>query len=154
MHLRAVTESEIQDDHTRPAAFMKEAWTNHPAESAAGIADSTDKIWDSVNDLYCAAEVLDADADAPWTLPIFGGRPAPHSADADPCDPPLGILAPPKWSAAQASSRASASTSCRPSPEPGSSRPARTRRRSSKSSSTTTGDSNASSQQRPHRATP
>ncbi|MFF5189398.1 DUF1877 family protein [Streptomyces sp. NPDC000345] len=94
MHMRAVAESEIRDDHTWLAAFMWEAWDNHPAEYAAGIAESIDKVWDSVNDLYAAADVLDADADDSWELPIYGGRPVTHSADADPSNPPLGLLEP------------------------------------------------------------
>ncbi len=95
MHLRAVAESEIRDDHTWLAAFMSEAWDNHPAEYAAGIAVSFDKVWGAVNDLYAAADVLDADAGELRTLPIYGGRPVAHSADADPSNPPLGILEPP-----------------------------------------------------------
>ncbi|MFD5735050.1 DUF1877 family protein [Streptomyces sioyaensis] len=95
LHLRAVAASEIRDDHTWLAAFMWTAWENHPDEYAAGIADSIDKVWSSVNDLYVAAEALDADADEPWTLPIYGGRPVAHSADADPSNPPMMILDPP-----------------------------------------------------------
>ncbi|MGW2635171.1 DUF1877 family protein [Streptomyces chattanoogensis] len=95
MHMRAVAESEIRDDHTWLATFMCEAWDNHPAEYAAGIAVSIDKVWGAVNDLYAAADVLDADAAKPWELPIYGGRPVAHSADADPSNPPLGILEPP-----------------------------------------------------------
>ncbi|MET7518656.1 DUF1877 family protein [Streptomyces sp. NPDC005480] len=95
LHLRAVAESEIRDDHTWLAAFMSEAWDNHPDEYAAGIADSINKVWGTVNDLYAAADVLDTDADKPWTLPIYGGRPVPHSADADPSNPPLMFLEPP-----------------------------------------------------------
>ncbi|MCX5261620.1 YfbM family protein [Streptomyces canus] len=95
MHMRAVAESEIRDDHTWLAAFMWQAWENHPDEYAAGIAESIDKIWGSVNDLYAAADVLDVDGDDSWALPIYGGRPVAHSADADPSNPPLGILEPP-----------------------------------------------------------
>ncbi|KPI07886.1 DUF1877 family protein [Streptomyces mirabilis] len=95
LHLRAVAESEIRDDHSWLAAFMSEAWDNHPDEYAAGIADSIEKVFNSVNDLYAAADVPDADADKPWTLPIYGGRPVAHSADADPSNPPLMILEPP-----------------------------------------------------------
>ncbi|MEV5313906.1 DUF1877 family protein [Streptomyces sp. NPDC052610] len=109
LHFRAVAESEIRDDHTWLAAFMYEAWDNHADEVAAGIADSIDKVWNSVNDLYAVADGLDAhahahahaqahayaDADKPWALPIYGGRPVPHSADADPSDPPMMMLEPP-----------------------------------------------------------
>lgn len=95
LHFRAVAESEIRDDHTWLAAFMSEAWDNHPDEYAAGVANSIDKVFSSVNDLYAAAGVLDADAAEPWMLPVYGGRPVAHTADADPCDPPLMILEPP-----------------------------------------------------------
>jgi hypothetical protein len=95
LHLRAVAESEIRDDHTWLAAFMWEAWENYPDEYAAGVADSIDKVWGSVNDLYGAADVLVADADEPWALPIYGGRPVAHSADADTSNPPMMILEPP-----------------------------------------------------------
>jgi hypothetical protein len=95
LHLRAVAESEIRDDHTWLAAFMWTAWDNHPDEYAAGIADSINKVWDDVNDLYAAADALEADADKLWTLPIYGGRPVAHSAEADPSNPPLMILEPP-----------------------------------------------------------
>ncbi|MFE7168378.1 DUF1877 family protein [Streptomyces sp. NPDC057616] len=94
LQLRAVAESEIRDDHTWLAAFMLAAWENHPDEYAAGIADSIDKVFHSVNDLYAAAGVLRADADEPWTLPIYGGRPVAHGADDDLSDPPLMILEP------------------------------------------------------------
>ncbi|MBL1107426.1 DUF1877 family protein [Streptomyces sp. 5-8] len=100
MHMRAVAESEIRDDHTWLAAFMWEAWENHAAEYAAGVAVSIDKVWGAVNDLYAAAEVLDADAAKPWKLPIYGGRPVAHSGDADPSNPPMGILEPPEVSQA------------------------------------------------------
>ncbi|WP_129307228.1 DUF1877 family protein [Streptomyces sp. L2] len=102
LHLRTVAESEFRDDHTWLAAFMSEAWDNHPDEYAAGIADSIEKVFSSVNDLYAAAEVLEADVDKPWTLPIYGGRPVAHSADADPSNPPLMILEPPGVSQAAA----------------------------------------------------
>jgi hypothetical protein len=105
LHLRAVAESEIRDDHTWLATFMSEAWDKHPAEYAAGVAGSIEKVFNCVNDLYAAADVLDADgdmdmeagagADKPWTLPVYGGRPVAHDADADPSDPPMMILEPP-----------------------------------------------------------
>jgi uncharacterized protein DUF1877 len=96
-HLRAIAEAEIRDDHTWLAAFMGEAWDNHPDEYAIGIANSIDKVFDSVNDLYDAAgrvDVLETGADKPWTLPVYGGRPVAHTADADPSNPPLAILDP------------------------------------------------------------
>ncbi|MFI7413971.1 DUF1877 family protein [Streptomyces sp. NPDC049627] len=94
LHFRAVAESEIRDDQTWLAAFMSEAWDNHADEYAAGVAKSINKVWNSVDGLYAAAGVLEADTDEPWTLPIYGGRPVAHSADADPSDPPLMILEP------------------------------------------------------------
>lgn len=95
LHFRAVAESEIRDDHTWLAAFMSEAWENDVDEYAAGIAHSINKGWDAVNDLYAVADALYTDADEPWTLPIYGGRPVPHSTDADPSSPPLMLLEPP-----------------------------------------------------------
>ncbi|MET7370456.1 DUF1877 family protein [Streptomyces sp. NPDC005566] len=100
LHFRAVAESEIRDDHTWLAAFMSEARENDEAEYAAGIAYSINKSWNAVNDLHAAADALYTDADEPWTLPIYGGRPVPHSADADPSDPPLMLLEPPEVSQA------------------------------------------------------
>ena len=94
LHFRAIAESEIRDDHTWLAAFMSEAWDNHPDEYAAGVACSINKLWNSVNDLYSAADVLEADTDKPWTLPIYGGRPVAYSADADPSSPPMMLLEP------------------------------------------------------------
>lgn len=98
LHFRAVAESEIQDDHTWLAAFMSEAWDNHADEYAAGVTDSIAKIWDSVNDLYAAADAPGPDAAKPLTLPIYGGRPVAHSADADFPYPPLALMDPPEVS--------------------------------------------------------
>ncbi|MFD9034174.1 DUF1877 family protein [Streptomyces sp. NPDC059567] len=94
LHFRAVAESEIRDDHTWLAAFMSEAWENDIDEYAAGIAHSINKGWDAVNDLYAAADTFCPDADEPWTLPIYGGRPVPQSTDAAPSNPPLMLLEP------------------------------------------------------------
>ncbi|MFI8325504.1 DUF1877 family protein [Streptomyces sp. NPDC085529] len=95
LHFRAVAESEIQDDHSWLAAFMSEAWDDDEAAYAAGIAYAINKGWHSVHDLYAAAEALPQDSMESWGLPIYGGRPVPHSADADPSDPPLMLLEPP-----------------------------------------------------------
>ncbi|WP_327303393.1 DUF1877 family protein [Streptomyces sp. NBC_01298] len=94
LHFRAVAESEIVDDHTWLAAFMSEAWEDSGAECAAGIAHSINKSWEAVNDLFSAAGAFHADAEESWNLPIYGGRPVPHRADADPSDPPLMLLEP------------------------------------------------------------
>ncbi|MFF2773944.1 DUF1877 family protein [Streptomyces sp. NPDC058052] len=95
LHFRAVAESEIHDDHTWLAGFMSDAWDVHEEEYAAGITDSIDKIWGSVHEFYAAAGTLDTDPGEPWTLPVYGGRPVPDSADADPSDPPMMLLEPP-----------------------------------------------------------
>ncbi|MEU4007855.1 DUF1877 family protein [Streptomyces pseudogriseolus] len=95
LHFRAVAQDEIRDDHTWLVAFMLEAWGNHADEYAAGVADSIDKVWDSVDTLYAAAGVPDEDADEPWALPVYGGRPVPHRAGVDPSEPPLMVLDPP-----------------------------------------------------------
>lgn len=94
LHFRAVAETDIEDDHAWLAAFMSEAWSHRVDERAAGIAHSIDKRWNVVDDLYAAARALAPDADEPWTLPIYGGRPVPHAPDADPSDPPLILLEP------------------------------------------------------------
>ncbi|KQX59422.1 MULTISPECIES: DUF1877 family protein [unclassified Streptomyces] len=94
LHLRAVAEDGIRDDHTWLAAFMSEAWENHSAEYEAGVAVSIAKVWNAVDGLYAAAEALGADADEPWRLPIYGGRPVAHGPDADPSNPPLMLLEP------------------------------------------------------------
>ncbi|MFE7615573.1 DUF1877 family protein [Streptomyces sp. NPDC057496] len=107
LHFRAVAKSEIRDDHTWLAAFMHEAWQNHPAEYAEGVAGSIEKVFGLVNDLYAAAETLGTDVDAgtdagvdtgvgrAWELPVHGGRPVAHGAGADPSDPPMMLLEPP-----------------------------------------------------------
>ncbi len=58
LHFRAVAQDEIRDDHTWLVAFMLEAWGNHADEYAAGVADSIDKVWDSVDTLYAAVASL------------------------------------------------------------------------------------------------
>ncbi|MEV4428800.1 DUF1877 family protein [Streptomyces sp. R-07] len=100
LHFRAVAESEIQDDHTWLTAYMSEAWDNLEDEYAAGVADAISKSWNSVNDLYAAADPVGTDADGPWSLPIYGGRPVAHSADADLSDPPMIFMDPPEVSRA------------------------------------------------------
>ncbi|MFF9279982.1 DUF1877 family protein [Streptomyces griseosporeus] len=95
LHFRAVAEPDIRDDHTWLAAFMSEAWSRHAEEYAAGIARSINKTWTLVDDLYAAARVIAPDPHEPWTLPVYGGRPVPHTPDADPSDPPLMLLEPP-----------------------------------------------------------
>ncbi|MFF7441979.1 DUF1877 family protein [Streptomyces sp. NPDC008122] len=100
LHFRAVAESEIRDDHTWLAAFMAEAWDRHAEEYAAGVTDSISKSWDSVNELYTAADVAGTGAEGPWTLPIYGGRPVAHSPEADLGNPPVMYMDPPEVSRA------------------------------------------------------
>lgn len=100
LHFRAVAGREIRDDHAWLAAFMAEAWENNDDEQAAGIAHAINKDGDAVDDFYAAADALLTDAGEPWTLPIYGGRPVSHSADAGPSDPPLMLLEPPAVSQA------------------------------------------------------
>ncbi|MEU3659643.1 DUF1877 family protein [Streptomyces sp. NPDC032940] len=94
LHLRAVAESEIQDDHAWLAEFMWEAWEKHAEEYASGVAESIDKVWDAVNGFYAASDALPTGTGKLWSLPIYGGRPVPHSAGTDPSDPPMMLLEP------------------------------------------------------------
>ncbi|MFI1811346.1 DUF1877 family protein [Streptomyces sp. NPDC020422] len=88
MHLRAAAEAEIRDDHAWLEAFMSRAWEHHQVECAAGIADSVEKDFHLLHELYSASP-----DPAAW-LPVFGGRqPAGAAADAVP-DPPLILLEP------------------------------------------------------------
>ncbi|MEU0405954.1 DUF1877 family protein [Streptomyces sp. NPDC006197] len=100
LHFRAVAESEIRDDHTWLTAYLSEAWDDFEDEHAAGVADAISKSWSSVNDLYAGAAAVGTDADGPWTLPIYGGRPVAHSTDADVSDPPMIFMDPPEVSRA------------------------------------------------------
>ncbi|MFF9850522.1 DUF1877 family protein [Streptomyces litmocidini] len=93
-------ESEIREDHTWLTAYMAKAWDDHAVEYAAGVADSISKVWDSVNDLYTAADVAGTRAEGPWTLPIYGGRPVAHGPGADLHDPPMIFMDPPEVSRA------------------------------------------------------
>ncbi|MFF8375387.1 DUF1877 family protein [Streptomyces sp. NPDC015661] len=99
LHFRAVAESEIRDDHTWLAAFMYEAWERVAEECEAGIADAINKAWGRVNDFYGAARAPGVDSETS-SLPIYGGRPVGHSADADLGNPPMMILDPPDVSKA------------------------------------------------------
>ncbi|MET8505558.1 DUF1877 family protein [Streptomyces sp. NPDC014779] len=101
LHFRAVAMAEIRDDHGWLAAFMFEAWENRVTEYAAGLSCSINKGWDFVNDLYtAAAPAADTGVDDTRTLPVYGGRPVPHTPEADPSDPPMMLLEPREVSAA------------------------------------------------------
>ncbi|MEV8627070.1 DUF1877 family protein [Streptomyces sp. NBC_01268] len=96
MHLRAAAMSEILDDHAWLEAFMSRAWEHHQVECAAGVADSIEKDFGLVHELYAASTDV-----AGW-LPVFGGRqPAGAPGDAVP-DPPLLLLEPAEVRAAAA----------------------------------------------------
>lgn len=77
MHLRAVPASEIEGfDHARLVDFM--AAGRDPdvlrAEHAAGVAESVEKDFLSLNDLLAAGARTPEGRDGAWELPVFGGR--------------------------------------------------------------------------------
>ncbi|WP_370087779.1 DUF1877 family protein [Streptacidiphilus sp. MAP12-16] len=78
MHLRAAPSAEIHPDSAWIEAFMLEAWGNHQEECAAGIADSIEKDFAEVNQLYTGTPDGPADAGNPSGLPIFGGELVPR----------------------------------------------------------------------------
>ncbi|MFC9246162.1 DUF1877 family protein [Streptomyces sp. NPDC057136] len=94
MHLRAVEHSEIRHDHAWLEEFMGAAWDwdVHRAEYDAGIAESIEKDFGSVHDLYEVAGRLSEGQDGTWELPIFGGE-IVHYTPADE-KPPFVRLAP------------------------------------------------------------
>ncbi len=53
---------------------MLTAWDNHREEYAAGVADSIEKDFAGVNQLYTGAPDGPKDATDPSGLPIFGGE--------------------------------------------------------------------------------
>jgi hypothetical protein len=93
MHLRAKASNEIPRDFPSLHAFMWAAWEAHPEEYAAGIADSIEKDFGHVDELYTMGTDQGGDAtDAASTLPIFGGRLIYSSPAND--QPPFVILNP------------------------------------------------------------
>ncbi|MGW8884213.1 DUF1877 family protein [Streptomyces sp. NPDC055749] len=94
MHLRAVEHSEIRHDHAWLEEFMGAAWDwdVHRAEHDAGIAESIEKDFGSVHELYEAASRLPEGRDGTWELPVFGGD-IVHYSPADE-KPPFVCLAP------------------------------------------------------------
>ncbi|MGQ5261455.1 DUF1877 family protein [Micromonospora sp. ZYX-F-536] len=91
MHLRATATNQVPEDFPSLLAFMSAAWSAHQEEYAAGIADSIDKDFGHVHELYTMA-VDDGDGtNAANNLPIFGGRHL-HSPAED--EPPIVILEP------------------------------------------------------------
>ncbi|WP_329118078.1 DUF1877 family protein [Streptomyces sp. NBC_01353] len=83
MHLRAMAEHEIRDDHAWLTDFMHAAWEKLETEYESGIAASIEKDFGPLNDLYLAG------ATTTHELPVYGGRiiqdPAHHR-------PPFAIL--------------------------------------------------------------
>ncbi|WP_328908418.1 DUF1877 family protein [Streptomyces sp. NBC_00234] len=94
MHLRAVEHAEIRHDHAWLEEFMGAAWDwdVRRAEHDAGIAESIEKDFGSVHELYEAAGGLPEGRDGTWELPVFGGDVVHHT----PADrkPPFVRLAP------------------------------------------------------------
>ncbi|SIN45034.1 DUF1877 family protein [Micromonospora cremea] len=89
MHLRATTSKEAPQDFSSLLDFMWTAWEEHQQEYTAGIADSIEKDFGHVHELYTmGADQGDATNAA---LPIFGGRHI-HSPTKD--EPPFVILNP------------------------------------------------------------
>lgn len=74
LHLRATTPSEVPGEFSSLLDFMWAAWEAHPAEDAAGIAESIEKDFGQVHELYTAGADRDDASSAASTLPIFGGR--------------------------------------------------------------------------------
>ncbi|MFD7321784.1 DUF1877 family protein [Streptomyces sp. NPDC059875] len=87
MHLRATAEHEIQDDHAWLTDYMRAAWENLEAEYAAGIAESIEKDFGPLHDLYRAG------ATPAHELPVYGGRIIHDPANQQ---PPFAILTPPE----------------------------------------------------------
>ncbi|MEU6927624.1 DUF1877 family protein [Streptomyces sp. NPDC046385] len=88
MHLRAAAEAEILDDHAWLEAFMATAWEHHQVEYAAGVAESLEKDFDLVHELFSAS------GDAAGWLPVFGGRQPAGAPDGHRAHPPLLLLEP------------------------------------------------------------
>ncbi|MEU4714304.1 DUF1877 family protein [Micromonospora purpureochromogenes] len=91
MHLRATASDEVPEDFSSLLDFMWAAWEAHPEEYAAGIADSIEKDFGHVHEIYTMRADQGDAANAASTLPIFGGRHI-HSPTKD--QPPFVILNP------------------------------------------------------------
>lgn len=74
MHLRAMASNEIPEDFSSLEDFMWAAWEAHPEEYSAGIADSIEKDFGHVDELYTMGTDQGDATNAASTLPIFGGR--------------------------------------------------------------------------------
>ena len=91
LHLRATAFDEVPEDFSSLLDFMGAAWEAHEQEHAAGIAESIQKDFGHVDELYTIGADQDDTANAAGTLPIFGGRHV-HSPTKD--QPPFAILNP------------------------------------------------------------
>ncbi|MFE0463435.1 DUF1877 family protein [Kitasatospora sp. NPDC058965] len=89
LHLRAVPPAELRPGSPWTTAFMLAAWGNRREECAAGTAESIEKDFAGVHQLYTGAADGPADTGDPSGLPIFGGELVPHEDG-----PPFLILHP------------------------------------------------------------
>ena len=91
MHLRATVPEEVPEGFSSLDDFMWAAWEAHPEECEAGIAESIEKDFRQVHDLYTRGQDRDDVIGAAGELAIFGGRHV-HGPTRD--DPPFVILGP------------------------------------------------------------
>ncbi|MGW0579592.1 DUF1877 family protein [Streptomyces sp. NPDC002920] len=86
MHLRAVQNSGIRLDYAWLEEFMGAAWAwdVRQTEREAGIAESIEKDFSSVHELYEAGSGLSEGRGGTWELPIFGGDIVYHPDDEQP----------------------------------------------------------------------
>ncbi|MGI5521563.1 DUF1877 family protein [Micromonospora sp. CA-259024] len=91
MHLRATAANEVSEDFSSLHDFMWIAWEDHQQEYAAGIADSIEKDFGHVHELYTMGADHGDATNAASTLPVFGGRHI-HSPTKD--QPPFVLLNP------------------------------------------------------------
>ncbi|MGC4987085.1 DUF1877 family protein [Streptomyces sp. DT193] len=86
MHLRAVQNSGVRLSYAWPEEFMGAAWDwdVHQAEYDAGIAESIEKDFSSVHELYEAGSGLSEGRGGAWELPVYGGDIVCHPEDEQP----------------------------------------------------------------------
>ncbi|MFF0295259.1 DUF1877 family protein [Kitasatospora sp. NPDC004614] len=89
LHLRAVPPADVRPDGAWLEAFMWASWADHHNECTAGIADSIEKDFGRVNQLYTGTPDGPEDAADPSGLPIYGGELVFHGDG-----PPFVILRP------------------------------------------------------------
>lgn len=81
LHLRAVPESAVREDHGGLTEFMLAAWEIHAQEYEAGLAESIEKDFAMVHEFYETAADRPEGADRGWELPVFGGRVVRHPSE-------------------------------------------------------------------------